>query len=59
MPEVYKILGQSAITTAVANVYTVPANTQAVISSIVVANRSSSNVNVVNSESSEPTRSLL
>jgi len=45
MPEVYKILGQSAITTAVSNVYTVPANTQAVISSIVVANRSSSNVN--------------
>ena len=45
MAETYKILGQSAVTTAFANVYTVPAATQAVVSSIVIANRSSSNVN--------------
>ena len=45
MAETYKILGQSAVTTAFANVYTVPAPTQAVVSSIVIANRSSSNVN--------------
>lgn len=45
MPTNYKVLGQSTLTTAVANVYTVPANTQAVISTVVVTNRTSSNVN--------------
>ena len=40
MAETYKILGQIAATaTTTHNVYTVPANTQAVISSIVVVNR--------------------
>ena len=42
MPKNYKILGQSAPESATdTNVYTVPANTQAVISTIVVANRTS------------------
>jgi hypothetical protein len=45
MPTNYKVLGQAALTTAVANVYTVPANTQTVISTVVVTNRTSSNVN--------------
>ena len=40
MAETYKILGQSAPNaTTTSNVYTVPANTQAVISSIVIVNR--------------------
>ena len=45
MPTEYKVLGQGDITTAVSNVYTVPAATQAVVSSVVITNRSSSNVN--------------
>ena len=45
MPTTYKVLGQANGTTAVSNVYTVPAATQAVISTVVIANRSSSNVN--------------
>jgi hypothetical protein len=45
MPTNYKVLGQANGTTAVTNVYTVPAATQAVISTVVIANRSSSNVN--------------
>jgi glucose-6-phosphate dehydrogenase assembly protein OpcA len=42
VPKNYKVLGQSspAITTNT-NIYTVPANTEAVISTIIVANRSS------------------
>jgi glucose-6-phosphate dehydrogenase assembly protein OpcA len=40
MPKNYKILGQSApAATTNVDVYTVPANTQAVVSTIVVANR--------------------
>jgi hypothetical protein len=40
MPETYKILGQIAATANTThNVYTVPASTQAVISSIVIVNR--------------------
>lgn len=43
MPIVYKVLGQSAPgATTNTDVYTVPANTQAVISTINVANRASS-----------------
>lgn len=45
MPTNYKVLGQAALTTSTANVYTVPANTQTVVSTVVVANRTSSNVN--------------
>jgi len=45
MPTNYKVLGQANGTTAVTNVYTVPAATQAVISTIVIANRSTSNTN--------------
>jgi hypothetical protein len=45
MAERYKILGQVAGTTAFANVYTVPAATSAVVSSVIVTNRSSSNTN--------------
>jgi hypothetical protein len=45
MPTNYKVLGQAALTTAVANVYTVPAATQTVVSTVVVANRTTSNVN--------------
>lgn len=45
MPESYKILGQANGETTFANVYTVPANTSAVISSIIIANRSGSNTN--------------
>jgi hypothetical protein len=42
MPTVYKVLGQSAPgATTNTDVYTVPANTQTVISTIVVANRAS------------------
>ena len=42
MPQTYKVLGQSAPTAnTTANVYTVPAATQAVVSSIVVTNRNS------------------
>ena len=43
MPETYKILGQVAATANTThNVYTVPASTQTVVSSIVVVNRNSS-----------------
>lgn len=43
MPTVYKVLGQSApLATTDTNVYTVPSATEAVISSIVVCNRSTS-----------------
>jgi hypothetical protein len=45
MPTNYKVLGQAELTTSVANVYTVPANTQTVISTVVVTNRTNSNVN--------------
>ena len=45
MPTNYNVLGQANGTTAVTNVYTVPAATQAVISTIVIANRSTSNTN--------------
>ena len=43
MPTNYKILGQTAATTAATSydLYTVPSSTQAVVSSIVVANRDS------------------
>jgi hypothetical protein len=45
MPKDYKVLGQSAPSaTTSTNVYTVPALTQAVVSTIIVANRSSSTV---------------
>ena len=40
MPQTYKVLGQSApAANTTANVYTVPAATQAVVSSIIVTNR--------------------
>ena len=40
MAEIYKILGQSAPNAnTTSNVYTVPANTSAVVSSIVIVNR--------------------
>jgi len=43
MPTVYKVLGQSAPeATTDTNLYTVPASTQAVVSTISIANRSSS-----------------
>lgn len=43
MAKAYKILGQSAPgATTDTDIYTVPANTEAVISSIVIANRSNS-----------------
>ena len=46
MPETYKILGQvAANSNTTTNVYTVPAATQAVISSIVIVNRNN-NANV-------------
>ena len=46
MPQTYKVLGQSApAANTTANVYTVPAATQAVVSSIVITNRNS-NANV-------------
>ena len=45
MPTNYRVLGQANGNTVIANVYTVPAATQAVISTIVIANRSSSNTN--------------
>lgn len=43
MPTTYKILGQAAVATSATQVdlYTVPSATQAVVSSIVVANRDS------------------
>ena len=42
MPETYKILGQvAANSNTTTNVYTVPANTQTVVSSIVIVNRNS------------------
>jgi hypothetical protein len=42
MPQTYKVLGQVAATAATThNVYTVPAATQAVVSSIIVTNRNS------------------
>ena len=46
MPQTYKVLGQSAPNAnTTANVYTVPASTQAVVSSIVVTNRNN-NANI-------------
>jgi hypothetical protein len=43
MPTTYKVLGQSApAATTNTNIYTVPANTQTVVSTIVVANRAAS-----------------
>lgn len=46
MPQTYKVLGQSApAANTTANVYTVPAATQAVVSSIVVTNRNN-NANI-------------
>ena len=43
MPETYKILGQvAANSNTTTNVYTVPAATQAVVSSIVIVNRNAS-----------------
>jgi glucose-6-phosphate dehydrogenase assembly protein OpcA len=43
MPTVYKVLGQSAPSaTTATTLYTVPASTSAVVSSIVIANRDSS-----------------
>lgn len=42
MPTTYKVLGQSAPSaTTNTDIYTVPANTQTVVSTIVVANRAS------------------
>jgi hypothetical protein len=46
MPQTYKVLGQSApAANTTANVYTVPAATQAVVSSIIVTNRNT-NANI-------------
>jgi hypothetical protein len=46
MASVYKVLGQSApAATTATNVYTVPAATEAVISTIIVANRAASAAN--------------
>lgn len=43
MPTVYKVLGQSSpASTTSADVYTVPSSTEAIVSTIVVANRGSS-----------------
>jgi len=40
MPQTYKVLGQSApAANATVNIYTVPAATQAIVSSIVITNR--------------------
>jgi hypothetical protein len=43
MPTTYKILGQITGSAATASLYTVPAATQAVVSSLVVANRGTAN----------------
>jgi hypothetical protein len=43
MPTTYKILGQITGSVATASLYTSPAATQTVVSSLVVANRSTSN----------------
>jgi len=44
MPTVYKVLGQSApAATTLTTLYTVPSSTEAVISTVVVCNRSASN----------------
>jgi hypothetical protein len=46
MPTTYKVLGQAAPSaTTNTNVYTVPSSTQAVVSTLVVANRSNALVN--------------
>lgn len=45
MPTTYKVLGQANGNTVSANVYTVPASAQTVVSTVVIANRSSSNTN--------------
>ncbi len=46
MPQTYKVLGQVAATaTTTHNVYTVPAATQAVVSSVIVTNRNN-NANI-------------
>jgi hypothetical protein len=43
MPTTYRILGQITGSVATASLYTSPAGTQTVVSSLVVANRSTSN----------------
>jgi hypothetical protein len=43
MPTTYKILGQLVGTTSTSSLYTSPVGTQTVVSSLVVANRSTSN----------------
>ena len=43
MPTTYKILGQITGSSATASLYTAPAATQTVVSSLVVANRSTEN----------------
>jgi hypothetical protein len=44
MPTVYKVLGQSApAATTLTTLYTVPSSTEAVISTVVVCNRSATN----------------
>ena len=43
MPTIYKILGQITGSSATASLYTSPAATQTVVSSLVVANRSTAN----------------
>ena len=42
MPTAYKVLAQQATTTGLVSMYTVPAATETIISSIVVANTSAS-----------------
>jgi hypothetical protein len=42
MPNAYKVLGQLASTTSAVALYTCPSSTEAVISTIVIANRSAS-----------------
>ena len=59
MPQTYKVLGQSAPNAATtANVYTVPASTQAVVSSIVVTNRNN-NANITDRLAVQPAGAAL
>jgi hypothetical protein len=59
MPETFKILGQAAPNAnTTSNVYTVPAATQAVISSIVVVNRNS-NANCTYRVAAQPAGAAL
>ena len=54
MPETYKILGQVAATANTThNVYTVPAGTQTVVSSIIITNRNN-NANIVYRIAAQP-----